>query len=82
MGEAETIEGVRAAVLPEELRVRLRLSADDLVDLKVTRRAPPPIQDREALDRAVARLQEMAEGSSVSSENCTNFLYDEDGLPA
>ena len=82
MGRVETFEGVRADALPEEMRVRLGLGADDLVDVKVTARIVPPKKDVEALRRTIADVQALAAGSDVTAANCSDFLYDEDGLPA
>ena len=82
MGKVETFEGVRADALPEEMRVRLELDADDLVDVKVTARTVAPKQDVEALHLAIARAQALAAGVRATSRDCTDFLYDEDGLPA
>ena len=81
MGVVTRIEGVRAAELPEDLRERFGLSPGDVVDLRITKRpsAPP---DAAALDAAISRAQERAAGSAVTAATCTDFLYDEDGLPA
>lgn len=82
MGQARTIEGVRAAVLPDDLRERLGLSADDLVDVSVTAHRAGTKRNIAALDDIIAKAHKKASKAGVTAENCTDFLYDEHGLPA
>ena len=81
MGVITRIEGLRAGELPEALRERLGLDADDVVDLNVVRRGRVRA-DPAALDRAIQNARRRLEGSGVTASSATDFLYDEDGLPA
>lgn len=59
MGIEERIEGVRADVLPEELRERMGLTADDRVTVMAEREAkrkPTPEEKRAAIKRAQERI--------------------------
>ena len=81
MGRVETFKGIDASALPEEMRERLGLRVGDVVDLDVRTRAAGTTKNLEELDAIIARAQDKARGSGVTAENCTDFLYDEDGLP-